>query len=193
MSGASRALALGIAAALIAACSPGAQDQPEVIDDTEVPFQLLDTTSTSAPTPSTSVLDPQTLFFVVDEELVPVSRGDTEGDDPLMLLRNLVAGPTPSESALGIGTAIPSGTRIRRARVRGDGTLVVQLVTDLDGAEGGSALAIGQLVLTAAGDPDVERVLFQLDGEPVQVPQGDGTLVQGPVSPRDYAELLAGG
>jgi spore germination protein GerM len=98
-------------------------------------------------------------------------------------------GPTTDEVALGISSAIPSGTTIRRLKHDGR-RLTVDLETDPGTAETDAPLAVGQLVLTATGVPGIERVRFRVGGDPVQVPEGDGTLRSGAVSAEDYRALV---
>jgi spore germination protein GerM len=51
-------------------------------------------------------------------------------------------------------------------------------------------LAVAQVVCTLTGRPGVGPVAFTLDGSPVDIPRGDGSLTNEPVSRDDYAELL---
>jgi hypothetical protein len=37
--------------------------------------------------------------------------------------------------------------------------------------------------------PDVDAVAFTLDGGPVDVLRGDGSLADGPITPADYPEF----
>jgi spore germination protein GerM len=39
----------------------------------------------------------------------------------------------------------------------------------------------------ATGIPGVDRVRFEVDGEPAEIPRGDGTLTNRPVGRGDYA------
>jgi spore germination protein GerM len=176
-------------AALVASCSPGGQDRPDAIADRDVPFQLLDTTSTTTIEPSASTASTLSLYFVLDDRLVSVSRQATDSPGADGLLRSLLDGPTGDEASFGVTTAIPSGTRVSGVD-RSGGALVVELSSDLATTDNTSVLAVGQLVLTASGLPGVERVRFEIDGKPVQVPKGDGTLASGAVTPQDYQELL---
>jgi spore germination protein GerM len=56
---------------------------------------------------------------------------------------------------------------------------------------GGSAqlIALAELVYTATGRPGVGQVSFTLEGEPTQVPTGDGELSSDPLTRSDYQDL----
>ena len=65
---------------------------------------------------------------------------------------------------------------------------------DLDAAFGelaGTAqlVALAELVYTATGRPGVGQVVFSLDGQPIEVPRGDGSLTSEPLTRSDYPEL----
>jgi spore germination protein GerM len=80
---------------------------------------------------------------------------------------------------------------VRRVALRA-GTAHADLqpaLSNLGGTE--QLLAIAQLVCTLTHRPGVGLVSFTLDGAPVDVPRGDGSLTAGPVSRDDYADLLA--
>jgi hypothetical protein len=40
--------------------------------------------------------------------------------------------------------------------------------------------------------PEVDGVIFAIDGADVAVPTGDGSVVDSPLTPRDYQALLVG-
>ena len=48
--------------------------------------------------------------------------------------------------------------------------------------------ALSQLVYTATQSERVRSVRFELDGRPVEVPRGDGSLTREPVDRSDYVE-----
>jgi spore germination protein GerM len=186
-----RAVTIAVVGALVTlavACSPGSQDQPDAIDRRDVPFELLDSTTTSTTPASLPTESDATVYFVVDGALVPVGR-DVAPTDVDAALQALLEGPTTAEAALGVASAIPSGTTITRLARDGE-TLTVDLETDPGTAESDAPLAVGQLVLTVTTIPGVERVRFRVGGEPVQVPKGDGTLSSGAVSADDYQALV---
>jgi hypothetical protein len=76
-----RAVVLCVLAAIAAACSPGDQDRPDAIDDRDVPFQLLETTSTTTDEPASPTASPLILYFVDDDRLAPIQRLDPDRPD----------------------------------------------------------------------------------------------------------------
>lgn len=109
-------------------------------------------------------------------------------------LEALLAGPGPVDREAGLGTAIPGGTRLHGVVVR-DRTAWVDLTRDFE--SGGGALSldlrVGQVVLTLAQFPSIERVRLVLDGEEVGSLSGDGYVVDEPLAAADFQRLVAEG
>lgn len=57
----------------------------------------------------------------------------------------------------------------------------------LDGRD--QRITLAQLVFTLTGRPGVGRVSFTVEGDPVDIPRGDGTLTSGSVSRDAYREF----
>ena len=103
----------------------------------------------------------------------------------------LLAGPSPAERAAGVGTAIPDGTKLLGISLH-DGVATVDLTSEYE-AGGGSysmQLRLAQVVYTLTEFPTVKRVLFHLDGAPVDVFSSEGIVLGHPVGRSDYADLL---
>jgi hypothetical protein len=131
------------------------------------------------------------IFLVTGTQLIDVPRS-APAPGLEATLRLLLEGPTAAEIAAGIRSAIAPGTELRSARVEA-GSAVVDLsrtFVDLGGEE--QILAVAQMVLTVTAVPRVDRVRFALDGEELEVPRPDGTLVPGPLTAGDYAALRVG-
>jgi spore germination protein GerM len=140
--------------------------------------------------PSAS-LRPVRIFLVTGGQLIDVPRS-TPAPGLEETLRLLLEGPTAAEISAGVRSAIAAGTELRSATLEA-GSAVVDLsraFLDLGGEE--QILAVAQLVLTATAVPGVDRVRFALDGEDLEVPRADGTLVRGPLTAGDYAALRVG-
>jgi hypothetical protein len=185
-----RLLVLGTVTLLIAtACSPGSQEQPEAIAHRDVPFQLLETTTTTREQPADETADRFDVYLVAGDRLVAAPRSTDQPPSAPLALRALIAGPTTAETQLGITTAIPGGTRLLRVH-RDAGTLEIDLTRGLMSSGADGTLAIGQLVLTSTSLPGIEGVRISIDGAPVEVPTGDGSLSHDAVGRDDYANLL---
>jgi Spore germination protein len=182
--------ALGLVAlafALACGISPGA---PEILPGGVVtpavppPPEVADTGRSAS-------LRPVRIFLVTGGQLIDVPRSTSE---PGLegTLRLLLEGPTAAEISAGVRSAIAAGTHLRSATLEA-GSAVVDLsraFLDLGGEE--QILAVAQLVLTATAVPGVDSVRFALDGEDLEVPRADGTLVRAPLTAGDYAALRVG-
>ncbi len=180
-------LAIAAAAALAAAACGIPQDRhPTVLPGGVVNGGLGTTTTTTAPAPTPAV--PVTVFFVRAEHVVPVVRTTTQ-PDIAGVLHLLLAGPSESEVAGGLRTAISGQTGLPGIRPDGSSAVIdlSKAFVEVGGQE--QILALAQVVLTAAALPGITSVRFSLEGQPVEVPRADGTLSAGPMTAADYAAL----
>lgn len=174
-----------VAAALLAAgCGIPADPHPVAVPGGVVRPALGPTTNTTTPTPASQA----TVFFVQAEHLVPVPRSTTR-PDMQAVLQVLFSGPTETELAAGLRTAISAQPNVRSVGTEGS-TAVIDLTptfVEVGGEE--QILALAQIVLTATATPGITNVRFQLEGQAVEVPRADGTLSSGPLTATDYASL----
>jgi spore germination protein GerM len=202
-----------IVAAALASCGVPQDDSVRVIAD--VPKGLTATTTstttttlaptttsppstvpqTSTTTPVTSQAPPSTiptafaLYFVMGDRLIRVIRRADEPTDAEALTSLLVLGPFPEDNVPFARTAIEFGD-IERITVAG-GIATVDLgskFADLPSSE--RRRAVAQLVLTLAGRPGIGPVRFRLNGQPIAVPRGDGSIAGRTVSSDDYVSLV---
>ncbi|MGY1708732.1 GerMN domain-containing protein [Geodermatophilus sp. SYSU D00758] len=164
-----------------AGCGVPAQQRPEPV---EVPTPTR--TSTGVPTVGGASVQ---LWFVRGARLEPVFRRSAPADLHAAL-DLLAAGPTPSEAADGLRTALAPQT-LRPAEEGGlvDGVLTLsasRAFTDVAG--GDQLLAVAQVVWTVTGFPRVEAVRVVVDGVPLEVPT-DGGLTVEPVDRGDYRSV----
>jgi hypothetical protein len=167
------------AALLLAACGIRADDQPRALP---VPPS---TTAPAAPA-TTGGSASAVLWYVDDQRLVPAPRALTDRSLGTALGALLEPGAA-LEGAL--SNSIPAGTRLRELQLD-EGVLGIDLSGSFQELAGTARqLAIGQLVLTATEDREVEEVRFLVDGEPVLTSspeRGDVTSV----TACDFAPLL---
>lgn len=185
-------LAAVLAATMLAGCSVDSDGRASIVDDDDVPFDLLDreapaVVSTTLPGDGGELV---TLCFLRDGRLLPVEREFDAGvtaADVVAALASPPAGEEPpartalSEPVLVRGIAVLAGI----ARVD-----LGQSIAELSGED--QLLAVAQIVCTLTARPGVGQVAFTLEGTPIEVPRGDGSLVSQPVSRDDYANLFAG-
>jgi germination protein M len=132
------------------------------------------------------------VWFTRDESLFMVKR--SVASTPRIgtaALESLLAGPGPREQAAAVGSQIPAGTQLLGLSVE-DGVATVDLTSEFESG-GGSAsmnMRIAQIVYTLTQFPTVKGVLFELDGERVDVLGGEGVVVDQPVTRKDYRNLV---
>lgn len=101
----------------------------------------------------------------------------------------LLRGPDASDRALGLTSAVPAGSRLLTLTVE-KGTATVDLSKEF-GSGGGSAsmqMRVAQVVYTLTRFPDVRRVRFLLEGEPVEALGGEGLVLLEPQTRADYED-----
>lgn len=170
-----------------------------------------ETTTTSELTPGTSATSTSTtqpaegpfqeIVFMLHESggnaarpgpfLAPVVRNTGSIEDTV---RESLYGLTPSETDLGLATAIPTGTDLNSVVVD-DGIATVDLTSEFD--DGGGSFSVtgrlAQLVYTVtAYDPAITGVRLQLDGEPVEVFSGEGLILDDPMTREGFEGFLPG-
>ena len=132
------------------------------------------------------------VWFTRGESLFMVKR--TQEATPRIgtaAMESLIAGPDTQEQAAAVGSQIPAGTQLLGLNVD-NGVATVDLTSEFESG-GGSAsmnMRIAQVVYTLAQFPTVKGVLFQLDGQRVDVLGGEGVIVDQPVTRKDYRSLL---
>lgn len=129
------------------------------------------------------------IFFSRQGRLLPVGTVVKAPVTVSDVLDALLAGPTNAETTAGVQSAISDQTSLLSVHVR-SGVAYVDL-SAVFSAIGGKdqILAIAQVVFTATEVAGVQSVAFSLAGNSVEVPTGDGTLVQRPVTRADFPQV----
>ena len=171
-------------AALGGGCGVPSQDEPHVIERAALPPEP-STTQPDAP----AIVD-ALVYFVLQDRPVPVVRraaGPGLGD----VLDALVSGPTDGEVARGLRSTLPAGVSVHVVDTSDRGVATIEVGSLLEGITGQEQILVfAQLVLTATAVPGVDGVVFVRDGERIDAPTVDGTLVARPVTAADYEPLL---
>jgi len=164
---------------VLAACGISPDDQPRALP---IPPT---TTAPAAPT-TTGGTASAVLWFVSDQDLVPASRALT--DRSLGTAIGALLEPGASLEG-GLSNSIPAGTELLELGQDG-GVLTIDLGGSFQELAGTARLlAIGQLVLTATEDRQVEEVRFLVDGEPILAGSPERGDVAS-VTACDFAPLL---
>ncbi len=143
----------------------------------------------------------EALWFVVDDHLVPVNRTTESPPTDEDKIRSLEAGPTASEAAQGMRTALtpvlPDQPLVATAESQGIPVAVQpeQSAVALNTAfsrlpSQEQLLVLGQVVLTLSDSPGSSIVFVDEEGTPVGVPLPSGRLTSEPVTAADFAPLI---
>lgn len=135
-----------------------------------------DVYASPTPSPTAAPLRQVRVFFVRDDRLEAAVRTTESGADaPDFVLRALLAGPTPDETAAGLTTAIPPGAELLEVEVD-TGLATVNLSKEFEASaeERLIVLRLAQVVYTVTELLRVDLVRFEIDGEPVSVIAEDG-------------------
>jgi hypothetical protein len=183
-----RIAVVGLCAALLASCSVEGEQNASRVASEDVPFNLLDETTTTNPSSSSEpITDISDVYLVRDDRLRVVTRSE-DAFDAGTLLELLAAGPTDEEIAEGIRTALVPDLAVVTGAVAD--VVTVDLSAEFSAlAPTEQRLALAQITVTLTQLPAVSAVRFLVAGDDVSVPRGDGSSVERPVTPADYAEL----
>jgi len=176
---------------LVSACGVSSDSGPRDVKPEERPTDLLVTTIGS-PTAGTG----STVYFLgpsgpgQNPPLISVSRASS--GEATALLTALIEGPTPLEQdAEGLRTAIPQGTTLRAASMEGQGTLRVDVSSELLTSAGNVLLdALSQIVFTGLGLSGVERIRLLVDGQPQDWPTSSGDSTRDPLTMFDFPDRI---
>ena len=192
---ASLAAAALLAVAALAGCGIQSDDGPRELAADDVPFGLLEptTTSTSTTEPGAGRTNVD-VFLVRDELLEPQTRPVAE-QTPRGALESLLGDIAAEEDRKGFRTAIPVDTRLRDLRQpTGSPTVVVDLSDEFLSIQGSQQIkALAQVVCTLTDQrfdgPRITGVRFAFEGQMADVPNGDSELTSEPLTCQSYAAL----
>jgi len=150
-----------------------------------------------APPPTTFPQGTQTFIYLVAESgtptPVPFLVPPAQCTSYQALLTRLVQGPNAEQEGDGFTSAIPAGTEVLSVTPRNVGAKPPSgpIVIDLNGSFGEVAgaeqvLAVEQIVHTIDVLDAGAQVLFEIEGQPIEVPLLNGAQVPRAVSALDY-------
>lgn len=190
------ALAAGLAAAACGGEEPAADTVPPTTAEqpatTGAPAETETEPVETGETETEPAVETMTVaIYLLRGEQVGVAHRTVDKQETVgtAALEELLRGPSPEETAAGLGTSIPEGTTLNGLTIEG-GIATVDLSGEFD--DGGGSLAmftrLAQVVHTLTGFPTVEGVLFELDGEPVETFSSEGIVLDGPQTREDYED-----
>ncbi len=182
-----RLVVLGLSAVLlVGACGVPTDDKPRVVDREALPGPLRPPESTPTPSTGARVTASARVYLVREGRLQGVTRAVAAPPGLPAVLDALLLGPTPEEQHRGLRSALTSDVRLDTAVNSGVALIDVTPLT-VEGEE--QILAVAQLVFTATAVPGIHSVSISLEGRPVEVPTGDGTLKAAPLERADFASV----
>lgn len=189
VSRAASALSIG-GFALAVACGIPPDEQPEVTSQRNVPFDLLEPGATTTTTAATAdPLSTVPLCLYDGDNLVTIGR-EMATSGMFDSLQALEQRTTAEERELGLETAMRGPDTVRSATVVA-GVARVDLSASFGALPAEEQLrVVAQVVCTATSRPGVGQVLFTLEGAPIDVPRGDGSLSAGAVTRDDYPRIV---
>jgi hypothetical protein len=171
-----------VSALTLTGCGVPVDRSPAALPRNGVPFGLLrpsppSSTTTSTPSP---VEAPVSIFLVASSgHLVAVARDLPAAQESLVtVLEALVRGPTNTEAAAGLSSAVPIQTTVLGAVIGTAGVATVNLGGTFGQLVGQAQIeAVAQIVFTTTALPGVSSVDFELSGQSVEVPVASGAEV----------------
>ena len=173
---------------VVTGCAITSEGEANELSPDQVPFDLLDADRNDTELP-TDVGGVGEVYLVAGEQLLSVPRPIAPDADLSTVISVLASGPTPNEAAIGLRSALPRDRTILSVS-QSRRTATVDLdpaFAEIRAAE--QPIAIAQVVFTLTRRPDVEGVAFTLEGDPLEVPRGDGSLTSDPLTQGDFPEL----
>ncbi len=170
---------------------------------TTAPGETTEPPASAAPPPSTTITPTPTtapttvdvkVYFLRGERLAIVHRQVAAPAVLRSALASVLAAPTADERVTGLSTEIPPGTTLRDVSLA-DGQAIVDLSGDYESGGGSLSMTarLAQVIFTATQFDNVDRVLFWLDGEPVQFLGGEGITLDEPQARVDVDRAFTGG
>jgi hypothetical protein len=178
----------------IAPVSPEPSAEPSAGPASPEPSGTPSATPTPSPTSEPGGATSVKIYLFMDEKLVPVRR-QIEATVAVgrAALNALFEGPTDKEAAASppLTTAVPDGTILLGLDIA-DGLATVDLSREFESGGGSASMSgrLAQVVYTLTQFPTVDRVAFELDGEPVTAFSGEGIVLDGPTTREDYEAFL---
>ena len=178
------AVVAAVVCCALAGCAIPTQGAPQSIPASKVPLSLLNphppTTTTTLPN---SYVQVKVFFLTADTQLLQPEGRLLPPPAPLdSILASLMKGPSQSEAASGITTAIPDNVAVLSTSVQGD-VVTVNMNSAFGQITGNNTeLAVGQIVATVAEAIGLGTgVIFEINGQHTLVPVANGSEVSGPV------------
>ncbi len=183
-------LVVAVAALALAACGVPTDGSPHAVSNDDLPDSLRPgqaTTTTSVEVQQEIV----SIYLIRGNKLVRALDTVAEPAELLAVLDLLQRGPTEAQAQAGDRSALTGLDLIRQVGTSGSTVTIDLDPAFVDTPSTDQILALAQLVLTATARPGLVSVRLTVNGQPTQVPRGDGTLTTKLLTRPDYLALVA--
>jgi hypothetical protein len=179
-----------VVAVLLGACGVQSDSEPRKIAAEDVPFDLLAPATSVGPSPGDEGVGRSVWFVDNDGLLARGMRALPTPITPEAVVTALLQGVTDAEANNGLRSNIATGTKLLGVEGPDNGRVTVNLSSDfLKVSRELQRLALAQVVFTLTGLPNVDRVLFEFDGKPTQVPGRGDELTAEPLTRDDFSQF----
>ena len=171
------------------------------VERTAKPIVLSDIVLEVAPptTSVTSAVEPVgvgtravVIYLIRGQGLIGRARSTNSEFTIQDLLDLLAAGPIASDILDDLSTGIdPSEPTVESVEIQDSLAYLALSNAFLEDSSVSQTLVLGQIVITLMSNLPLDGVLFTSNGQPIAVPNADGTPVTEPLRRRDYAALLS--
>jgi spore germination protein GerM len=172
-----------------AGCSAPLDSGPKTLRAASLPEELQSPSSTTTTTVPSGESEEVNVYYIQGERLAAVKRRVSSPVTVEKVLQKLFAGPNQAEAVSGLRSAINPDTVILGAPIEARITTVDVSKNFAFGTFPDQVMAYAQVVFTAVDVPGVTGVLFALNGERQEAPQGDGSSQSAPLGRASYGQF----
>ncbi len=180
------AVLIGLLTPAVTACSVGIEEHPHPLGSQALP----DPHPPRRPGDSGQLVTESTpVYWVRDGHLVAEQRVVTADGTAVPAVDALLAGPSETETAAGLHSALPAGLTHLQVRVSGDVAVVGVPAAFFRLGAVQQVEAVGQLVYTVTAAVPVAGVQLRVGDKLIQSPTGSGRLVARPLHRSDFQQI----
>jgi spore germination protein GerM len=189
-------LAVAVAVAVLAAgCGVQGDGAPRALAPDAVPEELVAPSTSAAPAARPDSGSVATVYLVDNRDrLQPVERILPSPVLVTGVLDSLLEGTTDEEADEGLRSEVPTGTTVNGIDRLDRDVIAIDLSEEFaETTADGELLAQAQIVYTVSELPNVEGVLFLVDGRPREGADDEAKLTSSPLTVDDFADFAPAG
>jgi spore germination protein GerM len=177
--------------AFVAGCGVQGDGAPRNLSPDAVPDELLEPSTSAVQADHPERGDPATVYLVDNrEKLRPVPRTLRRPVLIATVIDALLEGATDAEADAGLRSEVPAGTKLNGIDRLGRDVIAIDLTEEFaETTADGELLAQAQIVYTVSALPNVEGVLFLVDGRPREGADDNAKLTSSPLTVEDFGDF----